>query len=130
MLSQLDVREEADMTPINLDSVLQAGLSASSQSQSRAVEGEKLADARAQVLQGTVSKQSNLLEPDTDKFSFGRDSADDTDDARLNRALRSLAEKFQAGQAAQAAVADAPAPTKVPGAIDGGGQKLAFVGSF
>src|SRR3954469_9241418 len=99
------------MTPINsLDSVLRAGLDSATQSQSRTVEGEKLADARAQVLQGTVTTNPSILQPDNDRFNaFESHDPADTDDARLNRALRALAEKFQAGQAAQAAVADEPA---------------------
>src|SRR3954471_18054673 len=132
MHSQLDVREEADMTPMNsLDSVLRAGLEAATQSQSRTVEGDKLADARADVLQGTVATKPLLLQPDNDQFSFERHDPNDTDDARLTRALRSLAEKSQAGQAAQAAVADEPA--KVAVATTSGeetGRQLAYVGQW
>jgi hypothetical protein len=131
MLSQLDVREEADMTPINsLDTVLRAGLDAA-QSQSRSVEGDKLADARAQVLQGTVKTQSTLLQPDHDRFSRDGHDPENTDDARLNRSLRALAEKFQAGQAAQAAVEDNPAEAaKTATTEQTDGRQLAYIGSW
>jgi hypothetical protein len=132
MHSQLDVREEADMTPMNsLDSVLRAGLEAATQSQSRTVEGDKLADARADVLQGTVATKPLLLQPDNDQFSFEHHDPNDTDDARLNRALRSLAEKFQAGQAAQVAVADEPAKAAAATTSpEETGRELAYVGQW
>ena len=122
------------MTSItSLDSVLRAGLDAAN-SQSRPVEGEKLADARAQVLQGTVATKSLSLQPndDTSAFTFDRgDDPNDTDDARLTKALRSLAEKFQAGQAAQAATeAETNDPTKAAATVQTDGQQLAFVGAF
>src|SRR3954449_8363263 len=131
MHSQLDVREEADMTPMNsLDSVLRAGLEAATQSQSRTVEGDKLADARADVLQGSVATKPLLLQPDNDQFSFEHHDPNDTDDARLNRALRSLAEKFQAGQAAQAAVADEPAKASQTTTGEETTRQLAYVGQW
>src|SRR4051812_32727222 len=105
MDSQLEVREEANMTAIDsLDSVLQASTNAALQQHTRTVEGEKLADARADVLSGIVGDQAHMLQPKVDRFSA--DPAD-TDDARLNRALRALAEKFQAGRAARTAPAEA-----------------------
>ena len=122
------------MTPINsLDSVLQAGFDAATQAQAKPVEGDKLADARAQVLQGGVAAKSHLLQPNNnDMFSLDKgDDPNDTDDARLNRALRSLAEKFQAGQAAQAAVADEPeTATGAVAAEQTGGKELAYIGSW
>jgi len=121
------------MTPINsLDSVLQAGFDAATQAQAKPVEGEKLADARAQVLQGGVAAKSHLLQPNNDMFSLDKgDDPNDTDDARLNRALRSLAEKFQAGQAAQAAVADEPeTATGAVAAEQTSGKELAYIGSW
>ena len=61
------------MTSMNsLDSVLRAGLDAASHSGPTQVEGEKLADARAQVLQGTVATTPLSLQPNDDKFSFER----------------------------------------------------------
>ena len=120
------------MTPINsLDSVLRAGLENAAQMQSRPVEGDKLADARAQVLQGTVATTPLSLQPNDDKFSFERNDPNDTDDARLTHALRALAEKFQAGQAAQAAVADAPAKAAVEATTgEETGRQLAYVGQW
>src|SRR5690349_22416292 len=120
------------MTPINsLDSVLRAGLDAATQSHSTQVEGEKLADARAQVLQGTVATKPLLLQPDNDHFAPGDGSdPNDTDDARLTRALRSLAERFHAGQAAQAAEADEPAAAAATTTADETGRQLAYVGQW
>jgi len=122
------------MTSMNsLDSVLRAGLDAAAHSGPTQVEGEKLADARAQVLQGTVATKPLLLQPDNDHFAPGDGSdPNDTDDARLTRALRSLAERFQAGQAAQAAVADEPSATAAVGSTtaEETGRQLAYIGQW
>jgi len=122
------------MTSMNsLDSVLRAGLDAASHSGPTQVEGEKLADARAQVLQGTVATKPLLLQPDNDHFAPGDGSdPNDTDDARLTRALRSLAERFQAGQAAQAAVADEPkaAAAVATTTAEETGRQLAYIGQW
>jgi hypothetical protein len=122
------------MTPINsLDSLLQAGLAQATSPQSRTVEGEKLADARAQVLQGATAKPAgpSLLKPDADRFSRNPSDPNQTDDARLTRALRSLAEKFQAGQAAQSVAEDAPVvEAKATAVEETSGKQLAFIGSW
>jgi len=117
------------MSPINsLDSQAQAGLSPPS-----TVEGDKLADARAQVLQATTAKPAgpSLLKPDADRFSRDQNDPNQTDDARLARAMRSLAEKFQAGQAAQSVAEDAPVVEAKATAVEAtSGKQLASIGSW
>src|SRR4051794_13254761 len=111
MQSQSTVKKRStDMTPTtSLDSVLKSSLSTAGHDP---VEGERLADARAQVLSGTLE---GPLDKQVDRFT--RNPAQDTDDTRLNRALRALAAKYQATQASspQATAAAAPsAPSTAP----------------
>src|SRR4051812_12390858 len=103
MQSQSTGGEKMTQKP-SLDSVLKSSLSAATSH--APVEGERLADARADVLGGGLR---GTLDRTADRFTPG--PAADSDDARLSRALRALAARYQATQATSPQVAAAAVPS-------------------